>query len=166
MLKRLFNVVMSVRTVAVFPALAADRNLGETGFAGASVLSRPPGGPQQSPLRYLQVPLHGRQRRQDRRPFDFGRRSAVTRSGRFVRKCKLDEVSQLINVFLGDMSLVGPRPEVVNKAENFDAEARKTLAVRPASPIGPRSGTPTKGACWPAHPIPTPLTKKSSSPRS
>jgi lipopolysaccharide/colanic/teichoic acid biosynthesis glycosyltransferase len=64
-------------------------------------------------------------------PSTSGDDPRVTRSGRFVRKCKLDEVSQLINVFLGDMSLVGPRPEVVDKAENFDAEARKTLAVRP-----------------------------------
>ncbi|MFZ1936102.1 MAG: sugar transferase [Thermoguttaceae bacterium] len=64
-------------------------------------------------------------------PSTSGDDPRVTRSGRFVRKCKLDEVSQLINVFFGDMSLVGPRPEVVDKAENFDAEARKTLAVRP-----------------------------------
>ena len=99
-------------------------------------------------------------------PSTSGDDPRVTRSGRFVRKCKLDEVSQLINVFLGDMSLVGPRPEVVDKAEKFDAEARKTLAVRPASPIGPRSGTPTKAPCWPAPPIPTPPTKKSSSPRN
>jgi lipopolysaccharide/colanic/teichoic acid biosynthesis glycosyltransferase len=64
-------------------------------------------------------------------PSTSGDDPRVTRSGRFVRKCKLDEISQLINVLRGDMSMVGPRPEIVAKAEKFDAEARKTLAVRP-----------------------------------
>ncbi len=64
-------------------------------------------------------------------PSTSGDDPRVTRSGRFVRKCKLDEISQLINVLLGDMSLVGPRPEVVDKVEQFGAEARKTLALRP-----------------------------------
>ncbi len=93
-------------------------------------------------------------------PSTSGDDPRVTRSGRFVRRCKLDELSQLINVLRGEMSLVGPRPEVVEKAARFGAEARKTLAVRPASPIGPRSGTPTKGACWPARPTPTQCTRK------
>jgi len=55
----------------------------------------------------------------------------LTRSGRFIRRFKVDEFSQLINVLLGDMSLVGPRPEVVDKAARFSEEARRTLAVRP-----------------------------------
>jgi lipopolysaccharide/colanic/teichoic acid biosynthesis glycosyltransferase len=64
-------------------------------------------------------------------PSTSGDDPRVTRSGRFIRRGKLDEISQLINVFRGDMSLVGPRPEVVDKAENFDQSARRTLSVRP-----------------------------------
>jgi lipopolysaccharide/colanic/teichoic acid biosynthesis glycosyltransferase len=55
----------------------------------------------------------------------------VTRSGRFIRKYKLDELSQLINVLLGDMSLVGPRPEVLSYTSKYTGELLEILSVRP-----------------------------------
>jgi len=55
----------------------------------------------------------------------------VTRSGRFIRKLKFDEFSQLINVFLGDMSLVGPRPEVQKFVDRYTPEEKVILTVRP-----------------------------------
>ncbi|MDE6577232.1 MAG: sugar transferase [Muribaculaceae bacterium] len=55
----------------------------------------------------------------------------ITRSGYFIRKYKLDEFPQLINVFKGDMSLVGPRPEVRRYVDLYSPEQMKVLSVRP-----------------------------------
>ena len=55
----------------------------------------------------------------------------VTRSGYFIRKFKFDELPQLINVFLGDMSLVGPRPEVRHYVDYWTPEQMHVLDVRP-----------------------------------
>lgn len=55
----------------------------------------------------------------------------VTRAGYYIRKAKIDELPQLINVFLGDMSFVGPRPEVRKYVDMYTAEQRHVLDIRP-----------------------------------
>ncbi len=55
----------------------------------------------------------------------------LTKIGTFIRKFKLDELSQLINVFIGDMSFVGPRPEVEKFVEKYSDEEQLLLTVRP-----------------------------------
>ena len=55
----------------------------------------------------------------------------ITRSGKFIRKYKLDEIAQLLNVVRGEMSLVGPRPEVVWKVNKYSKEERKILELKP-----------------------------------
>ncbi|WP_275045250.1 sugar transferase [Haemophilus haemolyticus] len=60
-----------------------------------------------------------------------GRDPRITRSGYFIRKYKLDELPQLINVLLSDMSLVGPRPEVRKYVELYTDEQQKVLSVKP-----------------------------------
>ncbi|SHK15831.1 Sugar transferase involved in LPS biosynthesis (colanic, teichoic acid) [Clostridium cavendishii DSM 21758] len=60
-----------------------------------------------------------------------GNDSRITKVGAFLRKYKLDELPQLINVFKGEMSFVGPRPEVPRYVKMYDKEQRQVLLVKP-----------------------------------
>ena len=55
----------------------------------------------------------------------------VTKIGRFMRKTSIDEFPQLLNVFFGDMSLIGPRPDPLDDMQIYTESQRKKLSVRP-----------------------------------
>jgi lipopolysaccharide/colanic/teichoic acid biosynthesis glycosyltransferase len=64
--------------------------------------------------------------------------ASISKSGRFFRKYKLDELPQLFNVLIGSMSFVGPRPDVPGYADRLQGEDRVILALRPGI-TGPAS---------------------------
>jgi len=63
--------------------------------------------------------------------FDAGDQSRVTRIGKVLRKTKLDELPQLFNVLIGDMSLVGPRPEIEKWVDIYPQQWAFVLSVKP-----------------------------------
>ncbi len=64
-------------------------------------------------------------------PITVGGDSRITRVGHFLRRYKIDELPQLINILKGDMSLVGPRPEVMEYVRLFRTDYEKLLMARP-----------------------------------
>lgn len=74
----------------------------------------------------------------DRSSITACNRSSITRSGAFFRKFKLDELPQLVNVLVGDMSFVGPRPDVPGYADQLEGEDKVVLLMRPGI-TGPAS---------------------------
>ena len=78
----------------------------------------------------------------------------ITRAGKLVRKYKLDELPQLINVLKGEMSIVGPRPEVQMYVNMFTEEEKAILSVRPGITDWASIWNPDEGAILAGSPDP------------
>jgi lipopolysaccharide/colanic/teichoic acid biosynthesis glycosyltransferase len=78
--------------------------------------------------------------------------SRVTRAGRFPRRYKLDEFPQLINIVKGEMSFVGPPPQVPWAVERYTAEERAVLAVRPGITVPSCAGLMREGDSYDVSP--------------
>ena len=78
----------------------------------------------------------------------------ITKMGRFIRKFKLDELPQLINVLKGEMSIVGPRPEVQMYVDMFSEGEKAILTVRPGITDWASIWNPDEGAILAGSPDP------------
>jgi len=78
----------------------------------------------------------------------------ITKVGKFIRKFKLDELPQLLNVLKGEMSIVGPRPEVQMYVDMFTEEEKAILSVRPGITDWASIWNPDEGAILAGSPDP------------
>ena len=70
-------------------------------------------------------------RGEEKSPIAASEISRVTRTGRWLRRTKIDELPELLNIFVGDMSFVGPRPDVAGYADKLEGDDRRLLTMKP-----------------------------------
>lgn len=132
MLKRLFDFVLAgAGLIAVAPLMAGIAAAVKLGSRGPVFFRQERLGLYGRPFRIYKFRsmICDAERRGNK--FTVSGDDRVTPVGRFLRRHKLDELPQLINVVRGEMSLVGPRPEVPEYAERFPVEFARILRVKP-----------------------------------
>lgn len=131
-LKRLFDVVVSgISLVLLSPLLIGTAMAIKMGSPGPVFYRGPRVGMHKRPfamLKFRTMVIDADAKGPSSTSADDPR---ITRVGAFLRRHKLDELPQLLNVFTGQMSLVGPRPQVAWAVDGYSAEEQRVLTVRP-----------------------------------
>jgi lipopolysaccharide/colanic/teichoic acid biosynthesis glycosyltransferase len=132
MIKRLFDIVMAAFALALFlPLLLAVALLVRVTSRGPVFFRQERIGRDFRPFRIYKFRSMVQDAPGKGGLVTFGADPRITRVGRLLRATKIDELPQLINVLVGDMSLVGPRPEVRKYVEMFRDDYAEVLRVRP-----------------------------------
>ena len=132
MTKRLFDIVVSlVGLICFFPLLLLAAVLIKLDSAGPVFFRQTRMGMRFRPFQILKFRTMVQDSSTRGQSITVGDDPRITRVGWFLRKSKIDELPQLFNVLKGDMSLVGPRPEIPEFVNLFRSEFEEILAVRP-----------------------------------
>jgi lipopolysaccharide/colanic/teichoic acid biosynthesis glycosyltransferase len=130
--KRTFDLVgAGVGIVLLVPLLALLALVVKTGDGGPVFFRQERVGYQGRPFRMWKFRTMIRGAEVRGLPLTVGRDARVTRVGAWLRRLKLDELPQLFNVLVGDMTLVGPRPEVPRYVASYNAAERRVLELVP-----------------------------------
>jgi lipopolysaccharide/colanic/teichoic acid biosynthesis glycosyltransferase len=132
LIKRFFDIVIaSIALVVLSPLLLAVALLVCVTSPGPVFFRQERIGRDFRPFRILKFRSMVQDASKQGSLITFGADPRITKVGRFLRATKIDELPQLFNVLLGDMSLVGPRPEVRKYVEMFRDDYAEVLRVRP-----------------------------------
>ncbi len=131
MLKRLFDVISSLAVLLLlFPLFAVVSVLIVLDSKGGVFYKQTRVGKNHKPFNLFK--FRTMRPNSDKVQITVGHRDPrVTRVGYFLRKYKLDEIPQLINIIKGEMSVVGPRPEVPKYVNQYTDEQKRVLNVKP-----------------------------------
>lgn len=131
-LKRLFDFLCSlIGLIILSPVLIIVSILIKLDSSGPVLFKQVRVGKDEKPFKILKFRTMVVDAEKRGKQITVGQDSRITRVGSFLRKYKLDELPQLINVFVGDMSLVGPRPEVPKYTQYYTKEQKRIFEVRP-----------------------------------
>jgi|SRR6266851_9613560 len=132
MMKRLFDITLAtLGLILTAPFLAVGALLIKLDSPGPVLFTQERIGRHLNPFRLYKLRTMIVELPTSDRLLTIGHDKRVTRVGRLLRRSKIDELPQLINVLKGDMSFVGPRPEVRTYVELYRTEFEELLSVRP-----------------------------------
>jgi len=132
MIKRLFDFIFSLSgLVIVSPLIAVIAVVVKVESPGPVLYKGARAGKAGKPFRILKFRTMVVDAEEIGGPSTADDDPRITKVGKFIRKYKLDELPQLINVLKGEMSVVGPRPEVPIEVETYNDEERRILNVKP-----------------------------------
>lgn len=130
--KRVFDIVISaIGLLLLSPILLVIALIIEIDTGGPILFKQTRVGRNQKPFKIYKFRTMDEDAEMKGLSITVGQDPRITKSGAFLRKYKLDELLQLINVFLGQMSFVGPRPEVPKYVAYYDELQKTILKIRP-----------------------------------
>jgi len=130
--KRIFDFFLALAMILFFtPLLVVIAILIKITSDGSVFFKQNRGGKNNEYFNIIKFRTMSVKKNNDENEFDAGSSTRVTSIGRILRKSKLDELPQLFNVLKGEMSFVGPRPEVKTYIDLYPNRWRKVLSVRP-----------------------------------
>ena len=132
MLKRLFDIAVSaVLLLLLLPLLLLIAIIIKLDSSGPAIYKQTRVGKDEQPFKIWKFRTMNTGAEKTGLITVGGRDSRITKAGYFLRKYKLDELPQLVNVLKGEMSLVGPRPEVPFYVDMYNEQQKQVLQVKP-----------------------------------